>query len=499
MRYPLAFICACALAMILLAGCSDSGDSVPGGSGGEGSAAGTGGSAGAAGTGGGEFVADAPVRASVSNPLADCEPEVDWIVSETEPWVAVNPTDPENIVGVWMQDMVGDPLRGRGNVASVSFDGGATWKSVAIPGLTACTGGDFEDTVDPWVTFAANGDLYSMSMMQRPSALLVNKSFDGGLTWSDPVTIATAEAPMFHDKPSITADPFDECSIYVPWTRFPQRGASSDRKMFFTRTTDCGETWEEASLLQDSFGMGLQVVVLPDGTLLAFYRGPEGIFFKRSTDQGDTWQDDAVPVAEQFGLRAQPQTPDLNQQVRASNMFDVAVDRESGALYVVWEQVFEEVALIPLQFAFSRSTDSGVTWSAPVRIDKTPFDMNPLLRQAFLPSVAVASDGTIGVTYYNFENDTAGEPPSSSDHWFIHCDPAEVDCADATRWSDAIRLSEESFDYLTAPVVPRGLFLGDYVGLAAVESDFVAMFPVSTEADSAHVLSVRIRALDPSK
>ena len=493
MRYLVGLISVCALSAPV--GCGDSaGPAGSGGFAGSGGTASVGGSGGVAGSGRDGFVADAPVRASDANPLADCEPGVDWIVAETEPWVAVNPTDPDNIVGVWMQDMEGDPLRGRGNVAAVSFDGGATWQSVAIPGLTACTGGEFGDTVDPWVSFAANGDLYSMSMMKLPSALMVNKSVDGGLTWSDPVTIATAEAPTFHDKPSITADPEDECSIYVPWTRFPGDGVLEERIMFFSRTTDCGETWEAPSLLHDDFGMGLQVVVPSDGTLLAFFRGADGVFFKRSTDAGETWPEAPVLVAEQFGLRARPQTPDLNQPVRSSNMLDVAVDRTSGALYVVWEQVFEEDTLFPLQFAFSESNDGGATWSAPIRIDKTPFSMDLLLNQALLPSVAVSDKGIVGVTYYNFQNDTAGEPPSSSDHWFIHCDPAKADCADEASWSDAIRLTDESFDYLTAPVVPRGLFLGDYVGLAAVENDFLAFFPVSTEADSAHVLSVRIRA-----
>jgi hypothetical protein len=40
---------------------------------------------------------------------------------EVEPWVAVNPTNPNNVVGVWRQDV--DFLFG-GFVAGVSFDAG---------------------------------------------------------------------------------------------------------------------------------------------------------------------------------------------------------------------------------------------------------------------------------------------------------------------------------------------------------------------------------------
>lgn len=279
------------------------------------------------------------------------------------------------------------------------------------------------------------------------------------------------------------------------WTFFPDDQGDPNRTMHFSRTTDCGVTWSAPVLLHDEYGVGLQIVVAEDGSLLSFFRDFEGRYVKRSTDGGQTWPGEPVLIAEHFGTQTRPWTPDLNQRVRsAANLFDVAVDVQAGALYMVWERLFEEDVPFPLQVAFSRSIDGGATWSAPVRIDKTTFDMNPLLNQAFLPSVAVADDGTIGVTYYNFENDTAGEPPSWSDHWFVHCDSAEADCTDPMSWSDAIRLTEDSFDYLTAPVIPRGLFLGDYAGLAALENDFVSFFPVSTGADSAHVLSVRIRA-----
>ena len=41
--------------------------------------------------------------------------------------MAVNPTNPANVVAVWMQD------RFRGLVAGVSLDGGATWRQVVLP------------------------------------------------------------------------------------------------------------------------------------------------------------------------------------------------------------------------------------------------------------------------------------------------------------------------------------------------------------------------------
>jgi hypothetical protein len=47
-------------------------------------------------------------------------------------------------------------------------------------------------------------------------------------------------------------------------------------------------------------------------------------------------------------------------------------------------------------------TDGGCTWSAPIPINQRPTNIPAGDRQAFLPSVAVAADGTVAVTYDDF-------------------------------------------------------------------------------------------------
>ena len=63
--------------------------------------------------------------------------------SEVEPWLDVNPTDPDNLVAFWQQDRWSNG-GSRGNVAAVSLNGGQTWTIVPVPGQTDCTGGPFE-------------------------------------------------------------------------------------------------------------------------------------------------------------------------------------------------------------------------------------------------------------------------------------------------------------------------------------------------------------------
>ena len=56
------------------------------------------------------------------------------------------------------------------------------------------------------------------------------------------------------------------------------------------------------------------------------------------------------------------------------------------------------------EIAFAFSPDNGFEWTAPVRINQTPRNSaNPLFQQALIPTVAVAADGTVGITYYDFQ------------------------------------------------------------------------------------------------
>ena len=76
------------------------------------------------------------VLASTPSPFASCTvggPGTNYPNAEVEPFVAVNPTDPSNVIGVYQQDRWIDG-QARGIVASVSHDGGRSWRKVAYGG-----------------------------------------------------------------------------------------------------------------------------------------------------------------------------------------------------------------------------------------------------------------------------------------------------------------------------------------------------------------------------
>src|SRR5919197_5445799 len=216
------------------------------------------------------LAASGPVDVSGLSPFASCTiggPGTNFVNSEVEPFVAVNPTNASNIVGVFQQDRWNNG-GAHGLVASTSHDGGATWtESWAhfsnCSGGTAANGGDYARASDPWVTFAPNGDVYQISLSASAdltvSAVLVSKSVDGGDTWSEPTTLARnmggfAFGPPFNDKESITADPTNSNLVYAVWdrSRFPSDNASLTAQadaasvrgdIMFSRTTDGGQTW----------------------------------------------------------------------------------------------------------------------------------------------------------------------------------------------------------------------------------------------------------------
>ena len=185
----------------------------------------------------------------------------------------------------------------------------------------------------------------------------------------------------------------------------------------------------------------------------------------RSTDKGASWSSNATIVSQykQVGVR----DPQTGQAVRTgNNIADVAVDRRSGALYLVWQDArFSGGARDGI--AFSKSTDGGRTWSAPVRINKTPTNIPRGNQQAFTASVHVADDGTIGVTYYDFRNNTPDSATLPTDYWLVHSHDG------GTTWRETH--VGGAFNIKTAPNA-QGFFVGDYQGLSAVGNNFLPFF-----------------------
>jgi len=391
--------------------------------------------------------------------------------AEVEPMVAVDPTNPSNLIGVWQQDRWSNG-GSRGLLTGYSSDGGRTWARAAAP-LSRCAGGnaanagDYERASDPWVSFAPDGTAYQISLSfsgaeSQPgssSAILVSRSSDRGRTWSVPVTLIVDGSAAFNDKESITADPTNARFVYATWDRL----AGDRGPTWFARTTDAGATWEPARAIFDPGAnnqtLNNQIIVLPGGTLVDFFTRftPDpALAIIRSTDNGVTWSAPIVIAqAQALGVR----DPENRTDVRDSaTLGSIAVSRQ-GMLVTVWQDARFSGGVRD-GIALSRSTDGGLTWSAPVRVNREPNV------PAFSPTVTVRDDGTIGVTYFDFRNNTADPTTLPTDLWLAQS-------VDGATWRESHVAGP--FDLSLAPNA-EGLFLGDYHALTSIGTTFVPFY-----------------------
>ncbi|HLO35996.1 MAG TPA: sialidase family protein, partial [Candidatus Deferrimicrobium sp.] len=360
-----------------------------------------------------------PFAACTSGQSAGPPPGEVFVNAEVEPWVAVNPANPNNLVGVWQQDRWTDGgSKGLGTARSTN--GGATWTAVApIPWSTCAGSTDSEATraTDPWVSFGPDGTAHQIALALDPNgfmtAILASRSMDGGATWSAPTTlIRDDDLRFFNDKESITADPTDAALVYAVWDRIYKPGESKGFPSqlnsfafrgapYLARSTDGGATWEPARRISSNanlFTIGNQIVVLPDGTLIDFtdYGTGSGVqpanhdwkAVFRSTDHGLTW---SKPITIDQVTEVRHLIPDGSFPVRAGGD-DIAVDPVSGNLYAVWtDGRFNDASHNDV--VLSKSTDGGLTWSAPKKVSGNPVGVD-----AHTPSVEVNAGGQVAVS-----------------------------------------------------------------------------------------------------
>lgn len=416
------------------------------------------------------------------------EDSVAFTNAEVEPHGAVNPRNPSNLVATWQQDRWSDG-GARALPVAWSDDGGTTWKTPETAegprvnlcsGGTPANGGDYERASDPWLSFAPNGDLYHSSLAfnrsNRRNAVLISKSTDGGKSWSDPVAVREDDR-AFNDKESVTADPLTdpqdrESKAYAVWSR--------DGNAWFARTTN-GRSWDPAKqIFKEGFSVAHQIVVHKSGRLVnifSLFKSGNRTYIAviRSTDggpdRGNAWSDGIIVSRIRFGY---PRDPDTNAKIRAGEGIpDIAADLETGDLFAVWQdRLLEASGKRYAAIAFSISRDAGRTWSKPVRINQPRRAVRGPNDQAIIPTVEVASDGTVAVSYYDFRQNTEAGGVST-DHWLIRCPARSVDCRDRENWTESHVAGP--FDMKIAPKA-MGLFLGDYMGMAASGTRFVLFF-----------------------
>jgi hypothetical protein len=336
--------------------------------------------------------------------------------NEAEDAIAVNPTDPSNIVT--MSTLPGPPL---GLFEGVSFNGGQTWTRMTI--------GDDDDLgiicCDQQLAWDAFGNLWMVYLDSGPNVPIA-LSTDGGLTWTKIAELvptkpkgsrspkhsgskgaqSAAKGTSSADQPSISAA---AGSVWVSWTSYPavvvqasgapvtglgQFGEFSEPESVPTSKgrgnygdTSVGPDGQVMVIYQDStIGQGLSHIytaVDPDGF------GPEGfrnpVFLARSRVGGFDY------IAPQ---------PHRSVDAESNLGWDRSGGAYSGRLYAIWTQEVKNES-DNMDIMLQRSDNDGATWSPAIQLND-----DATVNSQFNPAIAVdQATGFVGVSWYDARND----------------------------------------------------------------------------------------------
>ena len=448
---------------------------------------------------------------------------------QTEPSLAIDPKDPEHIV-VGVVDFNFPSV-----VAYTTFDGGETWEG---PFQTPFLRDDITGAGDPVVAFDSDGDVYMISislgfeefsvgnfeLTALISSIVITKSLDGGLTWSDAISTSRSGVTMdlslaldqrargtvsisFLDKPwiDIGPDPDNpgEEIIYVSYTDFnvvttvvyidelPALATTEVQSTIRLVTSSNGRAWTEPVDVSPTVRRvsgdtpspgtgnttGLKRVVqgsspkvAPDGTVYVTWmdstddesqKGIGEIYIARSEDGGKIFTSPIrATVFSEPGFHARTSF----FRYWASGFPQMAVGPD-GAVNIVYVGLNPDRPVDDGDVYYLRSTDQGESWTRPVTLGG---DRSTSLQ--FFSSIDVGPDGNIHVMWGDTRDSreqikyhiyyTRSE--DSGETWGFEDKQLNITSKDA-RVTDFPSNPNNGF--------PFGLFIGDYFGIKATATD----------------------------
>ncbi|HJP65722.1 MAG TPA: sialidase family protein [Actinomycetota bacterium] len=404
--------------------------------------------------------------------------------NEAEDAIAVNPTDPSNIVA--MSTLPG-PVSGL--FVGTSFDGGATWTRRII--------GDGSDQLgeiccDQQLSWDEFGNLWMVYLFSGSNGNVpIALSTDGGLTFQKvaeivPIKPKGSRSPKNSgskgnglaekgiasaDQPSISAA---AGSVWVSYTVYPSTVVQGSGAV----VTGLGQfgSFGTPQNVPTSKGKGNygDTAVGPDGQVMVIYQdqtsgqggariytaldpdglGPDGFdnprFFARTRVGGF----DYLPVQ-----------PDRSVDAEASLAWDRSGGPFAGRVYAIWTQELKNES-DNMDIRLQISDDNGTSWSRAVRLN------DDVTRNSQVnPAIALdQTTGNVAISWYDARNDQGDLGPGDTDG--VPNDDVQIWATYSTdggaTFVSNFRVSEGTSNS-SAEVTGSGFNFGDYTH-AAFES-----------------------------
>jgi Bacterial Ig domain len=359
-----------------------------------------------------------------------------------------------------------------------SSNGGATWGQTTLP---LHTGDAFMS--DPAVDWTSDGTAWSVTIgidsSQTVLTMRAYKSTNGGATWTFDNSFSGSLTN--NDKEQMWVDhsatsPFKD-NIYVIW--HPGNPA------VVARRTGPGGSWQTPVQVSGSettgTAIGGDIKTNANGDVFGFYpdTGSRGFYVVKSTNGGASFGT-PVHIATGFGSFQFAVPADASRQVLIQTTGAAYRTSSLNNVYVAWDDLSGDSgctsgggpgtnasSTCKSRIFFSRSTDGGATWSAPVKVN----NQSGLNDQIFPWLVVDDTNGKLALVYY----DTVGDSTRTSTNLYYQ---SSVD--NGLTWAAPFKVTTASTNETTAGA-DSGNQYGDYIGIDGISSLF---FPSWTDRRS---------------
>jgi hypothetical protein len=419
---------------------------------------------------------------------------------------------------------------------SSSQDGGKTWTSGFVPPVPGSPF-TFGDGV---VAMDRSGNVYYSSLgtdATGTGTVQVNKSTDGGQTWSDAVV---ASLDNGSDKEWIAAgpDPINQNrdNVYVTWTSFQSTG----QQIRLAASKDGGVTWSSSIIWnpapdpdpahpQNSLSFTNPVVDRFTGTLyipFAQFSNVDTDFLRilASNDGGQTFHllnfnvpgspiPDGLPVVQAghlndcgvnggVRLSIHAGTPTAGRfglprwQEATRLVIQPSFAARNGVLYMAWNNSSSPFFGDPTSSSnilFVRSDDGGNTWSTPIQVN--PWVANDIMH--VLPSLTLDANNpqNVHVSYYTQHSDGTVDVDLANSHDRGNSFPANR-TARLTSGSFVLPPTNVTLNATTTTNYDRTIrpcyALGEYQGVTANNGSVYSVW-----GDARNTVMQPVNALDP--